>query len=319
MKAFGTRFFKSLKQQIFQNNLKKMSATNILQDRVIDLTNDAATNNVSVPDFRRILTTERLDPACSFCECQGHNIRTCRHPDREKLNECAEFMYLTTCHYLKSHPHTERTHKMWLDHLSTSEYKILAKLNRLDTDSKTTREEYQEKLHAHYIEYAEDELRNVTSTNATTILLLYIDILLRGLVTDIESMTYAVTKLAMIIKNSGRHLMDMPRFRYWLNNHMEDYYRYGKPVENRRQMPTIIHNPSLATCDHDECPICYTEMTNESMVQLGCAHSFCGDCIIGQIKSSRKPTSECGLCRATISECRTSSINLLTKLSSSII
>jgi len=54
-------------------------------------------------------------------------------------------------------------------------------------------------------------------------------------------------------------------------------------------------------------------MTNESMVQLGCAHSFCGDCIIGQIKSSRKPTSECAMCRATISECRSTSKKLLQK------
>jgi hypothetical protein len=296
-----------------------MSETNTIENRVIDLTNDAATNRVSVPDFSRILTTERLVPACSFCECPGHNVRTCRHPDREKLHECAEFIYLTTCHYLQSHPNTERTHKMWLDNLSMSEYKILAKLNRLDTDSKTTREQYQEKLDAHYIEYAEDELRNVTSTNATTILNLYIDILLRGLVTDIDAMIYAVTKLTIIIKNSGRHLMDMPRFRYWLGNHMDSYYGFRQFRENRKQKPTMTHDPSLPTEVHDECPICYTEMTNESMVQLGCAHSFCGNCIIGQIKSSRKPTSECGLCRATISECRSSSKKLLQKISSSII
>jgi hypothetical protein len=291
-----------------------MSETNILENRVIDLRNDAATNQVSFPDFSRI-----LEPACSFCECPGHNVRTCRHPDREKLHECAQFMYLTTCHYLKRYPNTERTHKMWLDNLSTSEYKILAKLNRLDTDSKTTREQYQEILHAHYIEYAEDELRNVTSTNATTILNLYIDILLRGLVTDIDAMIYAVTKLTMIIKNSGRHLMDMPRFRYWLGNHMDSYYGFPQLRENRKQKLTMTHDPSLPTEVHDECPICYTEMTNESMVKLGCAHSFCGECIIGQIKSSRKPTSECGLCRATISECRSSSKKLLKKLSSSIV
>ncbi len=295
-----------------------MSETNILQNRVIDLTNDAATNRVSVPDFSRILTTERLDPACSFCESPGHNLRTCRHPDREKLHECAEFMYLTTCHYLKNHPNTERTHKMWLDNLSTSEYKILAKLNRLDTDSKTTREQYQEILHEHYIEYAEEELHNVTSTNATTILNLYIDILLRGLVADIDAMMYAVTKLTIIIKNSGRHLMDMPRFRYWLGNHMDDYYLIHKPIKERKQKLTMTHDPSLPTGVHDECPICYTEMTNDSMVQLGCAHSFCGECIIGQIKSSRKPTSECGLCRATISECRSTSKKLLKKLSNDL-
>jgi len=296
-----------------------MSEPNILENRVIDLTNDAASNRVSVPDFSRILTSNRRNPACSFCECSGHNIRTCRHPDREKLHECAQFMYLTTCHYLKRYPNTERTHKMWLDNLSTSEYKILAKLNRLETDSKTTREQYQEILHEHYIEYAEDELHNVTSTNATTILLLYIEILLRGLVTDIDSMIYAVTKLTMIIKNSGRHLMDMPRFRYWLGNHMDDYYRFRQLRENRKQKPTMTHTPLLTTDADVECPICYTEMTNESMVQLGCAHSFCGDCIIGQIKSSNKPTSECGLCRATISECRSTSKELLQKISSSIV
>lgn len=296
-----------------------MSETNILENRVIDLTNDAASNRVSVPDFSRIFSTERREPACSFCECPGHNVRTCRHPDREKLHECAQFIYLTTCHYLKRYPNTERTHKMWLDNLSTSEYKILAKLNRLETDSKTTREQYQEKLDAHYIEYAEDELRNVTSTNATTILLLYIEILLRGLVTDIDAMIYAVTKLTMLIKNSGRYLMDMPRLRYWLGNHMDSYYGFGQLRENRKQKPTMTHDPSLPTGVHDECPICYTEMTNESMVQLGCAHSFCGECIIGQIKSSRKPTSECGLCRATIRECRSTSKKLLKKLSSSIV
>jgi len=293
-----------------------MSAINMLQNRIIDLTNEEQTNRVYIPNYSNIFNHVR---GCSFCECPGHNIRTCRHPDREKLHECAQFMYLITCHYLDSHPHTEKTHKKWLDNLSTSEYKILAKLNRLDTNSKTTREEYQEKLHAHYIEYAEDELRNVTSTNATPILFLYMEILLRGLVTDIDSMIYAVTKLAMIIKNSGRHLMDMPRFCYWLNNHMNDYYRISQFRENPKKFPTITHNPSLARGVHDECPICYTEMTNESVVQLGCAHSFCGDCIIGQIKSSRKPTSECGLCRATISECRTTSKKLLTKLLSSFV
>ena len=295
-----------------------MTETNILQNRVIDLTNDAASNRVSVPDFSRIFATERLDPACSFCECPGHNVRTCRHPDREKLHECAQFMYLTTCHYLKSHPNTEKTHKIWLDNLSTSEYKILAKLNRLETDSKTTRAQYQEILHEHYIQYAEEELHNVTSTN-TTILHIYINILLRGLVTDIDAMRYAVTKLTIIIKNSGRYLMDMPRFRYWLGNHMDNYYGFRQLRENRKQKPTMTHTPSLATDVDAECPICYTEMTNDSMVQLGCAHSFCGDCIIGQIKSSRKPTSECGLCRATISECRSTSKKLLQKLSSSIV
>jgi hypothetical protein len=295
-----------------------MSAINMLQNRIIDLTNDAATNNVSVPDFSRILTTERLDPACSFCECPGHNIRTCRHPDREKLHECAQFMYLMTCNYLGTHPNTEKTHELWLCSLRISDYKILARLNGLDTNSRTTREEYYEKLHAYYLEYAENVLQNNTSANAISILSFYwsyIPLLRSDHLTDEYSRIYATAKLKIMIINSGRYLMDMPRLRYWLNNHMENYYHYHQPIKDRKQIPTIIHNPSLARGVHDECPICYTEMTNDSMVQLGCCHSFCGDCIIGQIKSSSKPTSECAMCRATISECSSASNELLQKIS----
>jgi hypothetical protein len=240
-------------------------------------------------------------------------------------------MYLTTSRYLKAHPNTEKTHELWLDHLTTSEYRILAKLVRLDTNSRTTRSEYQEKLHTYYIQYAENELRNDTSTNARTILEMYLhpnNDLFSGMVTNENAMrfandnvfNFAMDKLNMIIKNSGRYLIDMNRIRYWLNNHMNSYFRLP-PYQPRvvlKKIPTIKHNRSLAKETHDECPICYSEMTNETLVQLGCSHSFCGDCIIGQINSSKKSTSDCAMCRSTISECRSASAKLLVKIISSI-
>jgi Ring finger domain len=82
--------------------------------------------------------------------------------------------------------------------------------------------------------------------------------------------------------------------------------------------PKMTHNDSLTKETYEECPICYTEMTSDSMVQLGCSHSFCGDCIIGQIKSSKKATCDCAMCRSTISECSSASANLLQKITSSI-
>lgn len=340
-----------------------MSETNILQSRVIDLTSEEYPNRMNMSEYRTILrdlTSEEqtnrvhipnnshiFNPVrgCSFCKCAGHNIQTCNHADIEKLDKCARFMYITTVSYLRNEPSTEKTHEMWLNKLTISEYKILSRLNRLDTNSRTTRKRYQEKLHAYYVQYAENEMQKDAPTNIITffsnsllgsrrILYIYSSNLLRRIPTNhFLDMEYALRDLDIIIKNSGRHLLDMPRFRYLLNNNMrvhyltrhvvypryfENVYEVNEHQESQviiKMMPTMNHNPSLAKESHDDCPICYTEMTNESMVQLGCAHSFCGDCIIGQINSSRKPISECGMCRATISECSSASNELLQKIS----
>jgi hypothetical protein len=239
-------------------------------------------------------------------------------------------MYLTTCRYLRTHPNTEQTHKKWLDNLTTSEYKILSKFNHLDTNTRTKRNEYQEKLHTYYLEYAVNELRNDRSTNAEPILVIYTTNLLQGIVTNEETVRFAINTLNRIIKQCGRHLLDMDRFRYWLNNHLEGYlarqlyqprYFENYPIQRQvviKQLPTMTHIPSLAKEIHDECPICYAEMTNDSMVQLGCSHSFCGECIVGQIKSSKKSTSDCAMCRSTIGECRSASANLLQKISTEL-
>ena len=293
-------------------------------ESVINLVNAEENRSLFVPFSFSI---ERRAPSCSFCKCTGHNIRNCSHPDTERLHRSAMFMYLTTTRYLKAHPNTEKTHELWLDHLSTSEYRILSKLVRLDTNSRTTRSEYQEKLHTYYIQYAENELRNDPSTNARTILEMYLhpnnnllSTLLSGFVTNENAMRFALDKLNMLIKNSRRYLIDMNRIRFWLNNHMNSYFGVV-PYQPRvvlKKIPTITHNPSLASESHDECPICYTEMTNDSMVQLGCCHSFCGDCIIGQINSSKKSTSDCAMCRSTISECRSASEKLLEKITKDI-
>jgi hypothetical protein len=287
------------------------------QITVIDLVNEA--NSVFVVPRSNVNTTRR----CSFCECSGHTVRNCTHSDIDKLNRCAQFMYLTTCRYLRTHPFSEITHKRWLDNLSTSEYKILAKLNRLDTNSRTKRNEYQEKLHTYYTEYALNELRNDRSTNAVPILAIYAANILAGIVTTEEVMRYAMRKLDSIIKQSGRNLLDMNRIRQWVNANIDFQFSVTQPryFENPVQptakiLPTMNDNVELETEVHEECPICYSEMTKENAVQLGCKHSFCGDCIVRQIKSSRKPTADCGLCRSTIKECRSTSRNLLEQMSS---
>jgi hypothetical protein len=292
-----------------------------IEENLIDLVNEEFLDNVFNIPNANVNTSRR----CSFCQCPGHNIRTCSHSDIDKLDQCAQYMYLTMCRYLHTIPNGEKTHKKWLDNLSTSEYKILAKLYRLDTNSRTKRDEFQEKIHTYCIERAEADLRNERPTNPWNILVIYSTELLNRIVTDEASSRFMMNKLRLIIKHSGRNLLDMNRFRYWLNNHLALYYRmmYGTEVpfmrEHRSAVPSKNHikmnyNASFTKESHDECPICYTDMNNDSMVQIGCSHSFCGDCIIGQIKSTCRVTVECAMCRSTINECSSASNDLLQKI-----
>ena len=270
---------------------------------VIDLVNENLTDNVYVAPNVHVTIGRK----CSFCQCPGHNIRNCSHPDIDKLDQSAQYMYLTTCRYLRIYPNGEKTHKKWLDNLSMSEYKILAKVYRLDTNSRTRRHEFQQKLHTYCIERAEADVRNQwPTTNPRHILVIYSAELLHRIVTDEHTVRVMMSRLRDIIIQSGRNLLDMNRIRNWLNNQMELHYR----IMHAMQQPMTRHhwqavpsknpikmnyNVSLAKESHDECPICYT-----------------------QIKSTHKPSVDCAMCRTAINECSSASNELLQKISSTL-
>jgi Ring finger domain len=306
------------------------------------LENDTESIFIS-PPLGNVNTNRR----CSFCECPGHTIRNCNHADIQNLHRSAQFIFLTTTRYLRLLPNGQKTHHKWLSNLSTSEYKILARLNQLNSNSRTTREAYEEMLKVFYTNYAMNELRNDRSTNATPIHNIYIHTLTQYARRDFM-VRYGERLLDDVIIKSGRYLLDMHKIRqmfregviyYSLTDRQEfiRYYQGGYLTDNNnfdnfvinlsdhfgesnqpvtKILPTLNDNVELETEVHEECPICYSEMTKETAVQLGCNHSFCGDCIVRQIKSSRKSTTECGLCRSTIKECRSTSRNLLEHMSS---
>jgi hypothetical protein len=48
----------------------------------------------------------------------------------------------------------------------------------------------------------------------------------------------------------------------------------------------------------EECPICYECVTPDNMVELNCAHEFCGDCLSTLLKTTaRNKEPTCSLCR----------------------
>jgi hypothetical protein len=304
------------------------------------------TESVFTNQYRNVNMNRR----CSFCECPGHTIRTCNHTDTINLHRSAQFIFLTTIRYLRNRPNGEKTHHKWLHNLSTSELKILARINLLT--SRPTREMYEEMLKMFYENYATNELRNDLSTNASPIYSMYIPMLTQLSRADFMR-RYGERVLNEVILKSGRYLLDMHKIKmmfresviYYSLTDRQEFVRYyqdsGYLTDNNNYfdnfvinlrgdfenfgqsytkiLPTMIHNELLAKDTHDECPICYTEMTNDTMVQLGCCHSFCGDCIIGQIKSSQKSVSDCAMCRSEIKECSSASNNLLLKISTTVI
>jgi hypothetical protein len=267
-------------------------------------------------------------------------------------------MFLTTIRYLRIHPSLEKPHKKWLQNLSTSELKILSRLNHLDSNPRP-RDIYIEKIDRFYTNYAENQLRNDRSTTPRSIYSIYIPTLRQVASTDFLR-DYGEHALRQVIDNSGRNLLDINKIKQMFTDYCVSYTlrrpdfitelarihedaihdatrdaRYHDAMHDTalhllslyhqqlgpvtKILPKMTHNPSLAKELHEECPICYTEMTNDSMVQLGCSHSFCGDCVVGQIKSSKKSTSDCAMCRSTISQCSSASNNILQKISASII
>lgn len=309
---------------------------------VTDSDSDTEQHIFISPPLRNVNTSRR----CSFCECPGHTIRNCFHSDIQKLHRCAQFIFLTTIRYLRTYPNEVNYHTLWLDHLSTSEYKILSRLNMLPTNSRTSRVEFIDILRQFYTNYAMNELRNDRSINTvSTIRRMYIPILSQ--MTEHDFMQrYGESVLDNVIITSGRNLLDMHKirqsFREMIHQHhslREDFVRYyhyssnpsfnlgglaasyrihTQPTVVAKILPKTVHNPSLANEPHDECPICYSLMTNETTVQLGCSHSFCGDCIIRQIKSSKNSTSDCAMCRSTINECSSACEKMLQKISTEL-
>lgn len=320
---------------------------------IVDLTRE--NDNVFVIPNSNVNMNRR----CSFCECPGHDIRNCNHIDIQNLHRCAQFMFLITIRYLRTHPSIENPHKKWLNNLSMSELKILVRLNQLNIRPRASCLEFTRVLEEFYTNYAESQLRNERSITPRSIYSIFIPTL-RNVASIDFIRDYGEDALRQVIDNSGRHLLDInkikqmfieycvsdslrrPNFIAELSriqqnarheimreetsrnmnlmgfNFMEHRLPFYQLGQVTKILPKMTHNSSLVKETYDECPICYTEMTSDSMVQLGCSHSFCGDCIVGQIKSSIKTTCDCAMCRSTISECSSACANLLQKITSSI-
>jgi len=73
-------------------------------------------------------------------------------------------------------------------------------------------------------------------------------------------------------------------------------YNFATTVES------LEKNEEDEKCD---CSICFENLEKEKFVKLDCGHEFCGDCLLGTIKTTKSNNLRCALCRTDITNITT--------------
>jgi hypothetical protein len=77
--------------------------------------------------------------------------------------------------------------------------------------------------------------------------------------------------------------------------------------------PELLVKEGLEECD--DCPICYESVKMIDIVEMGCNHKFCSNCIsISLQKHYKREEPCCALCRGTITKCVVYSTNVYDKI-----
>jgi hypothetical protein len=230
--------------------------------------------------------------------------------------------------------HDEMIHTRWLNHLTIPEKKILCRVNRIDLteveDMMFPSQDLFKLLHEFYVDYAMEQLQNNQLSNPRLIQDIYY--------THLQQMTsasfrerYGSIVLNTVIENSGRHLLNFDNIRTMLSNQIAYYVDEHLDTDNDRYFENIVFNssPRLYTFlnspsreysvrtlakivvvesnddkESQECPICFTELNQDTnCVTTNCKHHCCCDCMIGIVNNTKKNKSlTCFMCRAVLDE-----------------
>ena len=118
-----------------------------------------------------------------------------------------------------------------------------------------------------------------------------------------------------------------PEFVSFVRNLMQeldteaDFIPFSESQENKKLnialtlLDAVVDDAVEESC---ECAICLNnEIEKPNIVKLNCEHQFCGDCIIGTLKTHKKSSElepRCALCRANILKIETNSTDVLARI-----
>ena len=231
-------------------------------------------NNYPVNNRRNNVVIENRIIRCSFCNCFGHNIKTCNDP---RINEFEE-----ECQMIK-------TYCIWTE------------------DPRNT---FKEWLIAYAIEVDVFIVRAFAISKCHCRSNLVIDILIDGIVTymydDEEPNVASILFPDILTQDANTFYTDLEAMMSLLSLQNDDNNNSINDNNSRFNITAIVEQIDLTQGDEIcECAICYDDaLPKKNFVTLNCNHQFCKDCFKSSVKNTphNKYMPTCALCRADISE-----------------
>ena len=220
---------------------------------------------------------------CSFCRNPGHTINHCNDSKITDLHN-----YIETIAILDIFDNNKNYTLSYLNSLDIPEIKVLCYLHGITY--------YQinaaiDKIFLYYIKYkfeiVSDKITNVNNTNMFNFLVeLYTEILNARI--EVEDKLF-----------SPKYVYQKLSFIFYSHNIERRYFIQSKRVINKNQSFELNNNIE------DDCPICFTPLTNENRIITDCNHNYCFGCFgqyLESIKNNVNENPKCCFCRNKISK-----------------
>jgi hypothetical protein len=242
---------------------------------------------------------------CGFCSEVGHKINTCFHPNASMLFREMRAI-VNGLASLNGHPDPAFD---WFKARSAVEIKLLAsRLNLPVSVPRTT--SISNLMDFHYPDYANPVWRELLPSEELLVarsraavyrnninhliirLNVPIDLTPRQVgrmnLADLEQLNDALIEVDQAQRRERRY----GNYNYANNPHnVERKFAIAIALSSHQEEDNKLKK-------EEECPICYECVTPDNMVELNCAHEFCGDCLSTLLKTTaRNKEPTCSLCR----------------------
>lgn len=267
-----------LNEPFIELEFNSRKRNNDIEENNIDQNKENIPQNITK---RKSKKKDILIKKCSFCRNPGHTINHCNDSKIVDLHS-----YIETIAILDIFDNNKNYTLSYLNTLNVYEIKILCYLHNIvyyEINSAIY------KIFLFYIKYKfeiiSNKIINITNSNIFDFLVeLYTEILNARIEVEDTIFTpkYVYQKLSFI---------------FYSHNIERRYFIESEKVinENSNQVNNI----------EDDCPICFTPLTNENRIITECNHYYCFGCFeqyLGSIKNNINKNPKCCFCRDRISK-----------------
>ena len=219
---------------------------------------------------------------CSFCEAEGHNIRTCNDPEigREYRFLLGSWVYQRL--WGDDFSFTERTRGVLMNFISRIPDPIIRAIG---------------------VQYGHERSNASTDRHIASIVAhiatIEIDLDQRN---REQREVWCMNTFGMTIEQLEIYYDNLYTTSFSFSSHGHS----PRETEDAKSAYEILFKPEESKPDMElECVICQTEKPADSFLKTKCDHSFCQGCICSYLESKRFRSVSCPLCRTEITALET--------------